>query len=457
MIDDGRLEFDSSGGPRARVKTGVVSLPPMKILVVDDSPEILTATARILESAGYEVFEAAGAIPGLSLARSEKPDIILLDVVLPDGDGRAVCAEIKRDPALADCFVILTSNMRTGSSDQCEGLEGGADGYIARPIPNRELVARVDAYARIRRTEKVLWETELKFHPVFATSVDAIGVSKDGIHVYVNPAFVRMLGYEDPAELIGSSILGMIAPEMKPLVAEYVASRSRGEGAPICYECVCLRKDGIRIDTEIKVSTYSFQKEIYTCVSIRDISAKNEADMHLQEARDFYLNILEDAPALIWRAGKDGRCDWFNATWLEFRGRSLEEESGEGWTEGVHPDDLARCVGTYLEAFGARKPFEMEYRLRSRAGDYIWLLDIGRPFSDLSGNFSGYIGYCFDVTKRKETESALESRIDELRRWHAITLGREERILQLKAEVNSLLAASGREARYESATQAGQS
>ncbi|GFK92924.1 Autoinducer 2 sensor kinase/phosphatase LuxQ [Fundidesulfovibrio magnetotacticus] len=122
------------------------------------------------------------------------------------------------------------------------------------------------------------------------------------------------------------------------------------------------------------------------------------------EGADFYLTILDEAPALIWRAGKDARCDWFNATWLAFTGRELSQELGDGWAEGVHPEDFDRCLKTYLDAFHARRFFEMEYRLRRHDGEYRWILDIGCPFKDIDGLFAGYIGYCFDVTQRKRDE-----------------------------------------------------
>lgn len=101
---------------------------------------------------------------------------------------------------------------------------------------------------------------------------------------------------------------------------------------------------------------------------------------------------------------QDARCDWFNATWLAFTGRELAQEVGDGWAENVHPDDFDRCLETYLGAFGARRFFEMEYRLRRRDAEYRWILDIGCPFKDAAGEFAGYIGYCFDVTERKRNE-----------------------------------------------------
>lgn len=123
-----------------------------------------------------------------------------------------------------------------------------------------------------------------------------------------------------------------------------------------------------------------------------------------KEDADFYLTILDEAPALIWRAAKDAKCDWFNATWLAFTGRQLSQEIGDGWAEGVHPEDFDRCLAIYLEAFHARKFFQMEYRLRRYDGEYRWILDIGCPFKDANGEFAGYIGYVYDITDRKMNE-----------------------------------------------------
>lgn len=109
---------------------------------------------------------------------------------------------------------------------------------------------------------------------------------------------------------------------------------------------------------------------------------------------------------MIWRSGLDAKCDYFNEPWLGFTGRTLEQEIGDGWTEGVHPDDFDRCVAHYLDQFRARQPFEMEYRLRRRDGVYRWIFDRGVPFSDESGAFAGFIGSCVDVDERRRTQDA---------------------------------------------------
>ena len=130
---------------------------------------------------------------------------------------------------------------------------------------------------------------------------------------------------------------------------------------------------------------------------------------------DFPMSLFEHFPTLIWRAGIDTRCNYFNQTWLDFTGRSLAEEIGDGWTRGVHGEDFDRCVRTYLEHFAVRTPFEMEYRLRRHDGEYRWIIDAGRPIYSRSGEFAGYIGSCFDITDRRNTEAELRDREQHMR------------------------------------------
>jgi PAS domain S-box-containing protein len=117
-----------------------------------------------------------------------------------------------------------------------------------------------------------------------------------------------------------------------------------------------------------------------------------------------YRLLVEHSPVMIWRADLDKKCDYFNHTWLEFTGRTLAEEAGDGWATGVHPDDLERCFNIYVSSFDQRLPFEMEYRLKRHDGVYRWIFDRGVPYHDDHGNFLGFIGSCVDVTERIEGE-----------------------------------------------------
>lgn len=120
-----------------------------------------------------------------------------------------------------------------------------------------------------------------------------------------------------------------------------------------------------------------------------------------------YASLVEQAPIMIWRARTDTLCDYFNDRWLAFTGRTMDQEFGNGWAEGVHPDDFQRCVDHYLAHFHQRAAFEMEYRLRRHDGAWRWIFDRGVPLFDGQGTFRGYTGSCIDVTERVEAQAAL--------------------------------------------------
>jgi PAS domain S-box-containing protein len=131
------------------------------------------------------------------------------------------------------------------------------------------------------------------------------------------------------------------------------------------------------------------------------------AEDALREREQSYRTLADSGQALIWTAGTDKLCNYFNRVWLEYTGRTLEQEMGNGWTEGVHPEDTQRCLDIYVEAFEKREKFSMEYRLRRNDGAYRWILDDGCPRYNSKGDFIGYIGHCLDITERKRTEEAL--------------------------------------------------
>jgi PAS domain S-box-containing protein len=129
-----------------------------------------------------------------------------------------------------------------------------------------------------------------------------------------------------------------------------------------------------------------------------------------------FRSVANSLPGLIWLAGTDKLCYWFNKAWLDFVGRSMEQEIGNGWAENVHPDDFDRCLETYVTSFDARLAFRMEYRLRYRDGSYHWLLDEGTPVYDESGAFTGYVGSCLDIHDQKQLEAELGHVADELQK-----------------------------------------
>jgi PAS domain S-box-containing protein len=146
----------------------------------------------------------------------------------------------------------------------------------------------------------------------------------------------------------------------------------------------------------------------------RDVTERKIAEEELRESEARFRTVANAAPVMIWMSGPDKLCTFFNKGWLDFTGRSPEQELGNGWAEGVHREDIDRCLDVYQNSFNARESFTMEYRLRRSDGEYRWLLDSGTPRFASDGAFLGYIGSCIDITERKAAEVEARQRREQV-------------------------------------------
>ena len=153
-----------------------------------------------------------------------------------------------------------------------------------------------------------------------------------------------------------------------------------------------------------------------------DITRRKEAEVALRESEGRFRTMADTAPVLIWMSGPDKLCTFFNKGWLDFTGRTLEQEFGNGWARGVHGKDFDHCLEIYTSSFDARREFMMEYRLRRHDGEYRWVLDSGVPRFAPDGTFLGYIGTCIDITERKQTELEIAQQRNELAHLSRVTM-----------------------------------
>ncbi len=268
---------------------------------------------------------------------------------------------------------------------------------------SRDMTAEYQAQAALR-------DSEARFRTLFETANDALLILREGRCVDCNGKALEVFGCS--RETIIGAAPTRFSPARQP-DGEDSALKARAwleaveAGQPQRFEWRHARADGSEFDTEVSLNALELGGETLVQAIVRDITGRKQTENALLESERRFRAIADSAPVLIWMAGLDKGCFFFNQVWLDFTGRPLEQEQGDGWAEGVHPEDLPRCRETYVRSFDAREPFRMEYRLRRHDGEYRWLLDIGKPRSDPEGHFVGYIGSCIDITDRVEMERRL--------------------------------------------------
>jgi len=228
-----------------------------------------------------------------------------------------------------------------------------------------------------------------------------------------NAAACRLLGAEGPASLVNTPFYAHAPalqadgqPSARKIEAAVPLARTQPSYA---LEWELSHPDGHRLVGEISLSVIApTDPSLLVCVW-RDLSQQRASEGALSDSEQLYRDVTDNGQALIWLSGTDKACYYFNQPWLRFTGRSMDQERGNGWTEGVHPDDFDRCLDTYVRAFDRREKFSMVYRLRRHDGAYRWILDDGAPRYNSHQQFVGYVGHCLDITEQKVVEEQVRA------------------------------------------------
>ena len=381
-----------------------------RILVVDDEPEILGVFTLILNGAGYDVLTASTGQHGLQLAREKRPDLVLLDVLLPDLNGMEVCKQIKRDPDLRDVFVILISGGATNAAHKVEGLESGADDYMVKPLDPEELLARIRTIVRLRDTTAALRTSEQHFRQLADNIREVFWITNPAKNemIYISPGYEEIWGrtceslYASPMSWVEA-----IHPDDRERVMETALTKQISGQYDEVYRIV--RPDGSHRwihDRAFPIRDDS--GEVYRVVGIaEDITQQKETEDALRNAEARYRSIFENATEGIFRTTLEGRILIANPALARMFGYPSPQEMMSSVTDVgqqiyVSLEKRAEMKRLLLEQ-GAIQGFEENnYR---KDGSIIWVSLNAHTVYDASGAVQYFEGTIQDITERKRAEA----------------------------------------------------
>jgi PAS domain S-box-containing protein len=398
----------------------------VNILMVDDQPAKLLSYEVILRELGENLIKASSGKEALEQLLKVDVAVVLMDVSMPDLDGFQLAEMIREHPRFQKTAIIFISAVHLTDVDRIKGYQRGAVDYISVPVIPELLRAKVSVFAELhrktRQLERLNRDLELRVAQrteelqasesqfrTLANSIPQLAWIADtsGSALWFNQRWYEYTG-TSWEEVRGDHSKELIHPDHADRVLAGV-KRSWALGEP-WEDTYPLRGSdaGYRWFLSRALPIHDSNGRIVRWFGTNtDVTEQRQAQEKIAESERRFRTMADKAPVMIWIAGLDKLCTYFNKPWLDFTGRSLEQEFGKGWTEGVHSDDLERCLMTYSASFDERIPFSMEYRLRRADGEFRWIIDNGVPLIGPDGFFSGYIGGCLDITDRKLAEEAL--------------------------------------------------
>ncbi len=405
----------------------------MKVLYVEDDPRDADVTTRMLRKTApaieIELAETIErALARLSQLDSAPLDLVLTDMHLSDGDGLSLLTHI-RENAIPVAVVVVT-----GMGDEetaVAALKARADDYV---VKRQDYLDRLPAIlesalnhyqaesARRARPVRVLYAANQQLEIENIRRHLALHADHIFLNVVSSPAeaiyILRELNAISSYDVL---LLDFELPELNALEILRDLRLSQALDIPVVLICSqsneelasrCLERGATSYIVKRPGYLYRLPWELEDAHSRAELARREAA---LQESEQRFRTMADTAPVLIWMAGADKLCTYVNRFWLEFTGRTMEQELGNGWMEGVHPNDYLHCWNTYNRAFNARRSFRMEYRIRRYDGEYRWVLDTGVPRFTPDGGFIGYVGSALDIGERKEAEMALLESEERLR------------------------------------------
>ena len=317
-----------------------------------------------------------------------------------------------REATRSEVHRLLAGVDSVAFQNRCRSKDGSYKWlqWQAAPFLDRGLIyAAARDITERRQGEEALRESEESFRSAFSNAAIGLALLRpSGQWLKTNRSLCAMVGYTEQ-ELLSLSFRDITHPGEREADHQNLLKLLGGEIQTFQGERRYVHKLGHMVWVGLSVSLLRDQdsQPLYFIAQIQDITERKRAEEARRESEDRFQALANFAPVLIWMSDADALCSFCNEGWLSFTGRRLEQELGNGWAEGVHPEDFQRCLKTYVDAFGAREPFSLEYRLRRADGEYRWILFSGAPRSMPDGSFAGFLGSGIDIAAHKQVEDAL--------------------------------------------------
>lgn len=380
----------------------------LQFLLLEDVPLDAQVVQDALTAAGFnfDLVRVETRVAFVQALEFQAFDLILADYSLPMFDGISAL-KIAQHLCPETPFIFVSASL--GEELAIETLKQGATDYVLKQRLGRLVpcVRRALREAEIQRArqqvEMALRQSEARLHAVAANLPNgAVFILDRDLRYQLAAGEALQEANFSPADLVGKTIWEALEPSLASYYEPYLRQALAGNSFKM--EHCSHGRHYISHGTPLR----NHQGEVDAILAMSyNITDRKHAEAELRESEARFRHMADSAPVLVWMAGTDKLCNYFNRQWLEFTGRPIEQEIGNGWVEGVHPEDVQRCVQTYTIAFEAREPFRMEYRLKRFDGTYRWILDAGVPRYTADAQFLGYIGSCIDIEEQKQTEAAL--------------------------------------------------
>lgn len=309
------------------------------------------------------------------------------------------------------------------------------------------------AVSERKRTEESLKNMAAKFHALFEQSADAIMILDEKGFIDSNPVALRLFGCPTRADFISKHPAEFSPPtqhggeDSLSLANEHIATAIKN-GSDL-FEWTHLRFDGTDFPAEVLLTALELDGKQVLQATVRDITTRKQAEVALRESEEKFSRIFESSPAMVAIGALDGKMVDVNLSYANFLGFRREEMLGKSLADlGILSGaELQRLLGLGLRS--GESLSDVEVTLRARGGQLLNALLSAEIV--MLGGVRYRLATLQDITARKQAETRLAEQLEELRRWHDVTSGREGRILDLKHEVNELLGHIGQPLRYPSA------